>query len=378
MDYKSKMEINDALSASTLAYSKNGDQTICVVTKEWDLAQEVWKMEDTASQIIRSGDVKFSVKSNKAMGRKYIHTTDTGKFILDSLKVPISEIRKHFPMHQFNPFVELFIKEMEKRNLYELPCIIKCLSDDEVVLSVDGLNGAIAAIRQEGKSAKFKNIMSNFQRTMNKNYGELIQYIDALFDQFARLLVIRLDLGYLKKHCWPCDVESAVTFDDVKTHWGNMLKYLSTKLPDDCLAGFAYRVEYGLEKNFHIHAMIFLDGSKVLEDVTIARLIGEHWESIITEGKGLCWNCKANKNSYKSLGIGMINHFDAELRENLKKAAIYLTKIDFYIKLVTPGNWRTFGKGNMPKQKNSKQGRPRKNAKPRTKSKPRQNSVSPT
>ncbi|MCY1462462.1 hypothetical protein D9M71_802370 [compost metagenome] len=106
--------------------------------------------------------------------------------------------------------------------------------------------------------------------------------------------------------------------------------------------------------------LIFLDGSKVREDVVIAKMIGEHWNSVVTEGKGIYFNCNAKKSNYKFCGVGMINHFDLELRENLlRKAVIYITKPDYYKKIVVPGNGRAFGKGVIPKMTGARRGRPR-------------------
>ena len=46
-------------------------------------------------------------------------------------------------------------------------------------------------------------------------------------------------------------------------------------------------------------------------------------------------------------------------REGLKKAALYMTKPDYYVKLLVPGNDRTFWKTNMFEPRTDKRGRPR-------------------
>jgi hypothetical protein len=133
--------------------------------------------------------------------------------------------------------------------------------------------------------------------------------------------------------------------------------------------GYAWKMEYGLDKGFHFHILFFFDGSQVHKDIIIARMIGEHWEKDITGGKGLYYNCNAFKADYEeNLGIGMINHFDTELRENLiNEAAVYLIKTDLYSRViireregkkVKMGNARTFSRGEI-KAKSHNRGRPR-------------------
>ncbi|MNL84943.1 hypothetical protein D3C87_2130770 [compost metagenome] len=55
----------------------------------------------------------------------------------------------------------------------------------------------------------------------------------------------------------------------------------------------------------------------------------------------------------------MIEHSDRDMRKNLQKAAVYLTKIEYYIRIATEGRARTFGRGEMPKRQIKKRGRPR-------------------
>ncbi|WP_146108876.1 hypothetical protein [Chromatium okenii] len=103
-----------------------------------------------------------------------------------------------------------------------------------------------------------------------------------------------------------------------------------------------------------------LDGAKVRKDITIATEIGEHWKSI-TNGIGNYWNCNAKKETYKHLGIGMINHNDIELRKNLIDASQYLTKVDYYLSLkpIDGKRNRIFGRGEIKQQQKPKRGRKR-------------------
>ena len=56
---------------------------------------------------------------------------------------------------------------------------------------------------------------------------------------------------------------------------------------------------------------------------------------------------------------GEVRHDDVEMREGLRKAVLYMTKPDYYVKLLVSGDDRTFWKTNTPKPKTEKRGRPR-------------------
>jgi hypothetical protein len=120
------------------------------------------------------------------------------------------------------------------------------------------------------------------------------------------------------------------------------------------MVGFAWKLEYGLDKGFHYHLLLLFDGSRRQQDVKIAMDIGEYWKHEITSGEGVYWNCNARKSDYKACGVGRISRNDIELRAILKdKVALYLTKVDVILKLVMPDNHRSYGRGGMPKIKES-------------------------
>lgn len=125
--------------------------------------------------------------------------------------------------------------------------------------------------------------------------------------------------------------------------------------------GYAWKLEYGSEKRgFHCHLLLLLDGAKVRQDVTLARMLGEHWQQVITRGIGFYYNCNADKARYRKCGIGLIRHDDAEGMEGLQEAVKYLTKIDRCIQIFKLSSARIFGRSQMPAPKDpSAGGRPR-------------------
>ena len=122
------------------------------------------------------------------------------------------------------------------------------------------------------------------------------------------------------------------------------------------MVGYIWKLEHGPDKGFHYHMMFFFDGSKVREDGTLAKRIGQYWLNVVTNGRGVYYNCNADKSRYKNCGIGMVDHSDNVMRDGLVKAVLYLTKMDLYMKLQTVG--RGMGKMVRPNPKDAR-GRPR-------------------
>lgn len=354
---KEHNKIARALAESTLAYSSNGDSTQCVITQEYDLANNVSCLVRFVEKLIPSIQPLFKVEQLKRT--RYLRATKMGKDFLQLIRYVIPEFKRHFTIHRLHPCAELLINSVTIRHLDKVDLQPNMVMGDEATQIIDVLNGCIEELRELGRGTRFKVALDRFGRSARKNFQELQKYVDALCEKHSRQLVIRIDFGYRKGMFWPNDVENVgASYSDVKAHRLKLMRYLNSKLPDRCITGFALKLEYGLEKGYHYHLLLFLDGAKVREDITIAKLIGEHWNKIITDGRGLYYNCNAFKSGYKMCGIGMLHHSDATMREGLKNAALYMTKTDCLIQFVTPNGDRAFWKGVKPLAKSSR-GRPR-------------------
>lgn len=192
----------------------------------------------------------------------------------------------------------------------------------------------------------------------DKNYQSILHYIDNLFSRYARLMVIRLDLGYRKDAM--IDLELYQAYWQAKYDKEHLFNNMRTNQIFNHMVGYIWRLEYTEQKGFHYHLIFFFDGSKVKEDISHATMIGEYWVKSITEDSGLYHNCNLHKEKYTYCGIGMINYYDTVLINNLKYLAQYLVKPDddmiAFMNSMNIG--RTFGRGTL-KQKTETRGRPR-------------------
>ena len=279
----------------------------------------------------------------------------------------INNLEDNFPDSKFSPYINLYLRTKNEYKKF-----------DDITF--------ITALKKGLLSDTFKKEIEKKRRYSSEYKRSVRDYINGLFDYRSRLLVIRIDLSYRKgglvtaqnqrgffknittknksdmnkpfvKHVQKLKFLKDFSLE-VREHREMLLKQLKKQYPKG-FVGYIWKLEYTEMKSFHYHMMFFLDGSEHREDITIAQNIGELWVNQITQGDGLYWNCNANKDKYRNLGIGMINHNDKALRKNVLETAFYLVKRDYLIRSVMFNSKnRAFGKGHNPAK--SKSGRPRK------------------
>ena len=324
---------------------------------------------DSVSRIMRavsvvektSGDI-FRVESLKR--RDEIASSKAEKCIISAVTINYVELERGMVLFKVNPYVSAFYECHRKIN----PSSPYKIERSELPECIRVLNRFVDAVREWISSGAFKREMSAHVRAANKNYSGLLSYIDSLFARYSRLLVLRVAFSYGKGRL---AVEACSRLSDrldalrivtkqISQHRIELIDHLKNKCPELGMVGYVWKLEYGREKGHHYHMMFFLDGAKVRQDIVIAKLIGEYWNNVITQGKGVYYNCNGNKAKYRHCGVGMIHYSEAEKLRSLKEmAAIYLTKADRYVSACMPGNKRTFGKGNSPKVGERPVGRPR-------------------
>ncbi|PIB50724.1 inovirus-type Gp2 protein [Pseudomonas sp. 2995-1] len=301
-------------------------------------------------RLVRSQGDAFRLTATDEFGNSSLESYPSGKLLLRLVRLHMPDDNRFNALYTLEPYLEMAMSKVKEFDLY-YHCMTwrfeRPINETEMLMK--HLNECVNQIRKSVKTKAFQARLNSYQRSSNKNYKELTGYVDALFERYSRLLVLRVDLSYSKENS---KTTQAVAKQDRERLFGNSR---SNKLFDD-MVGYIWKLEHGPEKGFHYHMMFFFDGSKVREDVTLARRVGEYWADVVTKGRGLYFNCNANKHAYKTCGVGMIDHTQSALREALRGAVIYLTKTDLYMKLQTQG--RGMGKGLSPAPKGAR-GRPR-------------------
>jgi hypothetical protein len=333
-----KKEIADALRERSRVLINNKMENVDNFTND------VIGIDELVHNIIESNEVLFSIEG--AVGKRIItyKNKDINFKMENYCNAPslLDDITGHFPSHVFNPYITVFIN-----NLRNISSDFMFIDKRSVKNKVDMFNQLIENIRIEVKSKSFKADINNYRRLQSKNYKNLTVYLDNLFKQHDRLLIIRLVLTYKREmyaHVYNED-QSNKMYYKIKSDHGLLVKELRINPLFEHIAGYVWKLEYDLKKGFHMHMLFLLDGSKVQQDVNIAKMIGEYWQTTIAKGKGQYFHYNADKGEHQNLGIGMINNFDTKRRAELEKVAGYFTKADYYLRLKTPDKGgRTFGK----------------------------------
>lgn len=314
------------------------------------LVSELKQASVWVQKLINTEGEAYSMNDSKGNGCAGLRSNIPGAILYKLLKMNVSQDKRLRSLYTFEPYIALMVKQVEAFGLtYSLLRAVHRDSEDIDGL-VQKLNSCVDSIRQEARSKSFLGKLKNYQRSSNKNYKELTSYVDALFERYSRLLVVRVDLSYQKQHAQTTQAEAKGDREHL------LQNTRSNKLFDD-MVGYIWKLEHGAEKGFHYHMIFFFDGSKVRQDITKALLIGQYWTNVVTKGRGLYYNCNADKSRYKSCGIGMVHNADSLMRDSLTRLAVpYLTKTDLYMKLQTTG--RGMGKMERPRQKDPR-GRPR-------------------
>lgn len=260
------------------------------------------------------------------------------------LSITEEELNEHAPYYSFDPWIKAFISA---RNRCFSPMVTEWDLKRWFRGSVDE-DFFIDALKHFTSLDDFKSSANRLRKAQKKRENSTTDYINALINKYSRLTVVRIDL-HVKNSLFNANYVQDL-LDIIKVHWSNMRRDLNESkcLPRN--VGFISSLELGHAVGFHIHLMVFFDGSIHQEDINLARMIGTHWNIKVTEGKGWHYNCNANKDKYKKLGIGRIEYWDKESISNLETTALYLCKADCLLDAVI-GQAQAFFRGNMPSRK---------------------------
>ncbi|MGF6766022.1 hypothetical protein P3T24_006363 [Paraburkholderia sp. GAS33] len=306
-----------------------------------------------------------------------------------------SPLARHFMA--FKSFFELYATDLDYSPDIALffDCLLKhpirgCWTDHPSFSYGDTTEAEIAndfvkLLRSEAEAQDVRKKLADWRRNGNKNLARIREYENLLFERYARLEVLRVDLLYheaclddktvlnagerlaaasMKSQSDLRNGKKTVRENlariDVRTAKADMAHFLRNMRGNtifDAMVGYIWKLEYSRWSGYHFHCVFFYDGSKVQKGAYIAQRIGEYWQNTITNGRGFAHNCNLDPRRYRNWGIGRVDYDDVEKRLKLDQALAYLAKREQYVRVKPGSKYRVFQTG-VVKQK-SAAGRPR-------------------
>ena len=185
-----------------------------------------------------------------------------------------------------------------------------------------------------------------FRQQEKDNQDSFLEYVQRILNDHYKVLVVRVDLGYLKASM------SNITVQDFYSHIESLRNLLKDK--NGCfkhLLGYGLALEQGTTKGYHAHLMLIYNGSERCQDWYLANEVIQKWQEITQGlGYGLNNNTPEKKKQYADrglLGIGMIHRNQPLEMQNALNVASYLTQPEKFMQrmLIKPLGKRTFFKG---------------------------------
>ena len=253
----------------------------------------------------------------------------------------LETVRDYFYCHteisSAHPTIELFLTYMRAVPRLHLAKMVSLNSQTAHRLA-DAINNALGAFLSASNSQSHRKRLNNLQRVEKRNQRSIATYINSLFAQHAKLLFIRLDIGYREVHY------HRLTADNITHDLRHYLSVIPRRFKH--LVGYIWKIEYGIDRRFHFHLTFIFNGAEHQQDISLGKTLGEQWEAV-TDGQGNYYNCNSRRVQYQEWGtdgIGMVHYADTDKQALLLNALGYLTKPDEQILAVLPAGRRTFGR----------------------------------
>lgn len=245
----------------------------------------------------------------------------------------------------------LFVRKAKKHSLEWLTNANLKVGDKELRAICKRLNDLIADIYAVTQKPKYDKTIRQHNKGSRKNFRRACQLVDEMFTRYKSLLVLRLDLHYLKQYQWTAPGMHAISLETCFENRAWFIDKLPQKITHDALVGYIWKTEFKLDKSIHHHFFIFLDATKVYNAVLIGKMLGEWWERECTDNLGKYFNVTAEYPvGHPDSFVGKIRARDTLVIERLKKVGVsYLCKPDYHIRWAVESTHRLFGTSALPK-----------------------------
>lgn len=314
-------------------------------------------LHDVAKEIMLPGKPIFFAERGKR--GDLVRCSPLGQRLVGVISADFNQIKADYPLHHFSPVFKVFLR-LHRRLPPRLSHYFNRLEPSS---SADKLLAAALQMvellrRMLGREA-LKTDNENFRRGAIDNFNGLIDSIDRLSQRRAFATVLRFDLHYCKIGSQPVrfgDEPDLGVLDEFMDYRERFHRSLDRRFGSR-LWGYAWVLEYGRERTFHLHYLVILDPRKHEDHRSLVDRLGEKWTAL-TDGRGELYNCNARR-TYRYSALGQVRLDDPAVVKGLYFIVTYITLAALFVKLDIQKMFHTFAKGRFPKVDVPQVGRPR-------------------
>lgn len=318
-------------------------------------AEALIQIEGFVARVLRGNGQAYEFKKNSAEFTE----TRLGKALRHIYPLSILFDSKHF----YSEKPSLFLRAcLQARSMSELK-LFKAVRDPKAVdvRYAETMNLVIELIRKGATEEWFKRGGSNRRYQQRCNGMKAARYVADVLRHKAKTEIVRLDAGYVGGET------ASVSIVQAHSDFHDLIGLLEWHPAFKHLIGYMWSIEQGEDgKGYHMHLVLFFDGSKVCRDIAIGNFIGrELWVRRVSRGRGNFYNCNMHKQKYKYVGIGTIHRNNEEQCRNavrclqyLPKGGEFLDRDDQYLRIKHLAKMHTFDTGFAPEIAEKRRGRP--------------------
>lgn len=323
----------DEPSRLRLVGLEEGGKEMRLITFEADDAREFRKIVDVVGKLLRRHVPLVEVVKE---GRRTFHRkTPLCEELLQLLHGGVMDVAHRLgDQHRLHPYFAAFrdlVSEYPHIPYFreELPEVLKRFVKD---------------LRARCSTPEVRRQVDNAKRAARENTRSAIKLLEEAREHYSKILALRLDLEYIVDFA-PTLRARPLAEEVMKNHREAFFKWLREGPYAKHLVGYVWKTEWGLQRGWHHHVLVLLNGQAVCTDIRIADDLCSRWKHDITSGAGAFENCNKRKELYRYCGIGMLSWNDDAKWKYLADATAYVTKSDIYAKSLLLKPSQCFGVG---------------------------------
>jgi hypothetical protein len=288
----------------------------------------LWRFHKFAKLLTSNNESLFDIQETSDFA--LVAATDVGQYLLSLLSSDFHTYRREYPIHKFSPVTSIFFKYSSRFHTSDVVGFGVPLEINYARRLHTHLTELVKDLRSDLRKKETARATSNFRRSASKNFNKCIESLAALSDSGIECTALRFDIHY-KSH--PIDLPPKARFQIIQElHEIRKLRRLFHRrmkgIHDGKIVGWMCCLEYGPDRGWHYHYLVFLRGAHIDSVDLIERLRAE-W-SIITGG---ATSDNVNTRHHRRTATGIINFGHPDVIKGLQFIVAYFTLGDCFVQI---------------------------------------------